>query len=376
MPRRSLNRLALESALSTHGISQAKLANHLSVSREAVSKWLSGRAMPRPDKLLDIALLLDLDVRDISKIEFDDREPVVAFRKKGAAKITEDFIAHAQHMGRLLARLTAYLPFDCLVTPVHLKDPSCDFRYLEAAAQKVRNKLKVGDTDAIEFVSLVGMFGDLQAVIVPALWGTKNNHRNAVHIYLPESTTTWVYLNLDTYVFDFLFWMAHELGHVLSPNLRGEEAEDFADAFAGALLFPAELCAELNSELRRKRTDQTRLSLIARWAEEFGISPVTVVRRLNAYRDESDEPVVEFGPTLYAVATKLNRKWPTVCESIFQTGRPKPGEYIRECEGLFKTPFFDALRQYVSEGEVGASYIQAILDIPLRDAKAIQAELC
>lgn len=57
--------------------------------------------------------------------------------------------------------------------------------------------------------------------------------------FLPESDTTWVYLNLDTNVHDLKFWMAHELGHCLSPSLTGTEvAEDFADAFAGALLFP------------------------------------------------------------------------------------------------------------------------------------------
>ena len=70
------------------------------------------------------------------------------------------------------------------------------------------------------------------------LWGTKKTHENAIHIYLPDSQTTWVYLNLETNVHDFKFWMAHELGHCLSPSLSGNEAEDFADGFAGLLLFP------------------------------------------------------------------------------------------------------------------------------------------
>jgi len=39
-------------------------------------------------------------------------------------------------------------------------------------------------------------------------------------------------------IHDFKFWMAHELGHCLSPSLTGEDAEDFADGFVGALLFP------------------------------------------------------------------------------------------------------------------------------------------
>lgn len=38
--------------------------------------------------------------------------------------------------------------------------------------------------------------------------------------------------------------MAHELGHCMSPGLEGDEAEDFADAFAGCLLYPAELAEQ------------------------------------------------------------------------------------------------------------------------------------
>lgn len=45
-------------------------------------------------------------------------------------------------------------------------------------------------------------------------------------------------LNLDSKVTDFLFWMAHEIGHSIAPSLCDQAAEDFADAFAQSLLFP------------------------------------------------------------------------------------------------------------------------------------------
>jgi len=61
----------------------------------------------------------------------------------------------------------------------------------------------------------------------------------ALHIYLPDSQTTIVYLNLDTKLFDFKFWMLHELGHVKTRGLLDPAAtEAFADSFAYAPLVP------------------------------------------------------------------------------------------------------------------------------------------
>jgi len=376
MAGRTLQLAAIEEALATQGLSQAKIAKLLDVSREAVSKWFKGTSSPRPDKLLDLALLLERDIDDISAIATDEFEPRIAFRKKGNAKITADFISHAKHIGRVLEPLTDFLPFEQLVTPKTLKNPNLDFEYLERAAILVRKKANVRRNAVIEFPDIVGLFADFQAVLVPTLWGTKQNHKNALHIYLPKSTTTWVFLNLDTYAFDFLFWMSHELGHVLTPELRGEEAEDFADAFAGALLFPAQFCEDLEEELARKRTDSSRLSTICSWADDFGISPITLTKRVNAFRAACDEPPYDFGNSLYAAATNLNKRYLTVAEAIIGEGETSAKDYIKHSEAAFKTPFFDVLRQYAAKEEPDASFYQTVLDISLSDAKALRTELC
>jgi hypothetical protein len=102
--------------------------------------------------------------------------------------------------------------------------------------------LPVADTDA--HISRAKEMGRLLKPLVPYLpfdWGKKGRHENALHIFLPDFMTTWVYLNLDVTVHDYKFWMGHELDHGLAPELTGDEAEDFADAFAGALLFPEAL---------------------------------------------------------------------------------------------------------------------------------------
>ena len=97
--RRVFRTEAIGDAMAAAGLNQAALARELDVSREAVSKWLQGRSSPRPDKLLKLALLLDLTLDQIVARVTDATEPVVAFRKMGARKTTEVHIARAQKMG-------------------------------------------------------------------------------------------------------------------------------------------------------------------------------------------------------------------------------------------------------------------------------------
>ncbi|WP_245710987.1 hypothetical protein [Thorsellia anophelis] len=73
------------------------------------------------------------------------------------------------------------------------------------------------------------------------MWGAKQRHENAVYIHLPDSGSTWGYLNLKTNIRDFKFWMTYELDHSLSATLESDDAENFADAFAASLLYPHEL---------------------------------------------------------------------------------------------------------------------------------------
>jgi len=56
----TLNLPVLRDTLLKAGLNQAGLAERLKVSREAVSKWLSGESFPQPDKLLRIGVLLRL----------------------------------------------------------------------------------------------------------------------------------------------------------------------------------------------------------------------------------------------------------------------------------------------------------------------------
>ena len=105
--------------------------------------------------------------------------------------------------------------------------------------EAIRAEIGLDAPDVLDFEHLIHRFRELLAVLIPVLWGARDRHENALHIHLPESATTWVYLNLDSEVHDFKFWMAHELAHVLAPRLRGDEGEDFADSLASAAALPS-----------------------------------------------------------------------------------------------------------------------------------------
>jgi transcriptional regulator with XRE-family HTH domain len=373
---KALNLAKISSAMVQAGFSPAKIAKQLDVSREAVSKWLSGKTLPRPDKLLRLALALDLKLDELVIMAEDPGEPVIAFRKRGNSKTTEEHIARAKDMGRMLSELVPYLPYDLLVQPATLKNPTTDYAYIQQVAAKIRAEIGVAPDDEITFNHLIKKFNDLQAVIVPVLWGKKDKHENALHIYLPDSMTTWVYLNLDVEVHDFKFWMAHELGHVHTPELRGTQAEDFADALAGALIFPETLAAMAYDAVTRARTDKSRVVKIRDIADRYSISLISVYYEINKYAKYRGLETVDLdNGALFGANTNFNKQHLTVSQILFDTDTPDPQSYIETAGELFASPVFDVLKRYLLEHNKSAGYVQSILNTPLLDAKGIHAEL-
>jgi len=373
---KALNIENITAAMEKAGLSPAKISHNLGVSREAVSKWFSGKSLPRPDKLLKLDLTLDLKLDELTLKVDDPTEPVIAFRKRRSTKTTETHIARAKDMGRMLSVLVPYLPYDLLVQPATLKNPTTDYAYVQQVASKLRAEIGVMPDDELSFNHLIKKFNDLQAVIIPVLWGKKDQHENALHIYLPKSMTTWVYLNLDVEAHDFKFWMAHELGHVYTPALRGKEAEDFADAFAGALIFPESLAAMAYDDILRSRTDKSRVVKIRKIAKENSISMVSVYYEVNKYAKHHGLPTIVLdNAALFGANTNFNKQYLTVSRILFDTDKPTVQAYIQTSRELFDSPIFTALQTYLLEHNKPASYVQCIFNTPLLDAKGIHAEL-
>lgn len=368
-----INVVVAKEVMASKGLTQSAIAESIGVTKEAVSQWFLDKSFPKPIKLLQLGKLLGLSLNQLV-ITDDPNMPRVAFRKMRNRKTTHEHIAKAQGMGMLLRQLAPHLPFDADIMPPVLSSPRCDYDYLQKIALKVRKDISIDADGVIDFSHLIKRFNDLHAVIVPVLWGSKNRHENAVHIYLPDSQSTWVYLNLDTNIFDFKFWMAHELGHCLSPTLEGEEAEDFADAFAGALLFPRQKAKVAYEEMMSLSGDAARYARLFVIAKDNIISPYTVYYEINHYAKHVGLPALELS-NIGGRITTFSKGYKTVSAMMFDGEDITPKNFIEKSEEGFDTPFYTVLRKYLKTSTKGAGIINGIMDMPIMDAHGILSEL-
>jgi transcriptional regulator with XRE-family HTH domain len=377
-PNKQLNLERINRQLERLGLSQAQVSSELGVSREAVSKWLKNKTFPRPEKLLRLARFLRLSFDEIvTRIETTN-EPVVAFRKKGSHKISADYIQNAKFTGALLEKLVPSLPFDSFSRPPSLINPRLDYQYIQRVAKGVRLEIGEGDESEIHFQNLITFFNKYHAVIIPVFWGTKHQHENALHIFLPKTMTTWIYLNLDSKIYDFKFWMAHELGHVKSPNLKEDMAEDFADAFAGALLVSKEMAEKEYVHLRRLATVPKQINRLKQVAEVLVVSPITIYYEINKYAKDAKKPKIDLerDREIYKATTNFGKEYPTVSQVLFDNKKPTPSEYISCPKKTFDSPFFEAVTAFLKENKKPAGFIQSVLNLPLADAQLLYEELC
>ncbi len=374
---KTLHREAVNGAMQRTGFNASDLATKLGVSRQAVSNWLNGKGFPRPDKLLKLSVLLKLSFNELVVPSVATMEPQVAFRRMARQKTTDDHLDRARSMGRLLAGLVDYLPFNRLVKADEFINPRKEYAYIQEAVERLRSELKLPTSKVIDFHDLIGRFRDLQAVLVPVLWGKKDRHENALHVFLPDTATNWIFLNLDSNLIDFKFWMAHELAHTYTPLLTGTEGgEDFADAFAGAFLFPQSCAEAAYARVAAHPTEARRVNEIKSISNDSVISFLTVFYEINNYAHYAGKEALRLpDAAIHGAATNVAKAFPTVSNLLFDGQVPKPSQYIRTVERDFKTPFFDALSRYLKASGETASFIRQVMDVSLVDAKALHAEL-
>lgn len=368
-----LNSSAIQSALTQLGMSQKQLAEAVGISPQAITNWLRGKDFPRPASLLKLATTLCLTFDQLVKTS-DSGRPVIAYRKKANVKTTTAHLAKAEGIGMLLKPLVSYLP-ELQALRTLITTPSSDYQKLQTAVSQARNRLGVGEQAVLGYEPLIGEFKNCGAILVPVLWGAKGNHENALHIRLPLEDVTFIFLNLDTRLEDFKFWMAHELAHVLTPELSGkDEGEDFADAFAGALLYPKACVESAYHAARQWQHADSAIRVLMKHAETHMISLNTVYQQTQQYAKATHLPPLPIEESaIHALRNSL--RGPLVSEALFDPMPPSPQRYIAACENTFHTTFFLALKRMIHESGIGASYIQQILDTPLQDALALYEEL-
>ena len=355
------------------GLNAAAIASSLEVSKTIVSEWFRGKKFPRPALLLRLGKLLSLSYAELVS-ELKVAEPIVAYRKHGNAKIKAEDKERAKGLGRAVALLVPYLPFRRLSAPARLIAPRNEPSYIEEAARETRTAMHVPERQ-LRFEDIIGLFTDLKAVLVPVLWGEKDILDNALHVYLPDSQTTIVYLNLDTKLFDFKFWMLHELGHAKTFSLlEGEEAEKFADSFASAILVPESVAIEEYDGLVSVPDMGTRITRVLTTARELLVSPITISKRVDAIAKSRGRDEL-IGKAIYGAAANFNKEYSLVSSSLFASSIPDADALIQVSEGIFKSPFYEALRTYIAEHGESEGIVAASLGIGPADAKAILGAL-
>ena len=363
---------SIKAALTARGWSQDRLAKEIGESPQLVSLWFQGKHFPRPEKLLKLATTLMLGFDQL--VMPDANQAIIAFRKKAGAKTTDEHIVKAQAMAALLKPLVEYLPQRRALHTL-LPNPSTDYAKLQNAVAEVRGRLGIGAQAVLGYTHLIKEFKDNDALLVPVLWGEKQNHKNALHILLPADKVTFVYLNLDTHLEDFKFWMAHELAHVYTPDLAGtNEGEDFADAFAGALLFPQSCAEAAYAKTSQCRGATTMLNSLLESAHAHSISLYTVFRQVQNFAYAKGLPPLPLLDT-QVHATRNNQRNGLVSETLFEPMPPKSEDLIAVTAHVFDSAFFIALKQMLIERGTGAGYVQQILDIGLQDAMALHSAL-
>lgn len=375
--QRTLNADNVKQALQGKGWTQRDLATAVGVSAQSVTNWLQGADFPRPEKLLKLAsaLRLRLDQLQAATAEQLANRPVVAFRRRAATKTTEAHIAKAQAMGALLMPLVPHLPpLRALRTAI--TQPSVVYADLQRTVSQTRDKLGLGHQAVLDYGTLIGEFAANDAFLVPVLWGAQQHHGNALHILLPAQHVTFVYLNLDTYIEDFKFWMAHELAHVYTPDLAGTDAgEDFADAFAGALLFSQPLAATAYREAAAATHKAAVIAALQRHAQAHQISLFTVYRQVQAYAEAMGLPPLDLNEKTDVHAVRNHQRGQLVSTLLFNPLPPEPAAYVAAAHHVFGSSFFDALRRLLRTHGTGPGYVQQLLDIPMSDAVALQLAL-
>jgi transcriptional regulator with XRE-family HTH domain len=378
---RTFNHDFVRTSVDKAGYSFTQLADAIGVSVESVSKWLNGESVPRPGKVAKLGEFLGLSYDQMITRHSAVQEPVVAFRLASKHKATSEQLERGTRLGQLFEQLVPYLPFDKFTAPYQIKNPNCSYGYVNELGCKLRNDMGVKAGAALPLDALFGHLArKVQAVIVPVFWAHRAHGMElAAHIYSQRTHTTWIPLNLDTKFWDAKFWVAHELAHAISfTELKdSEESEKFADALAGTLVVPESAAMETYEKVRSSKSDLDKFNVVVASGKEMDVSPFCVAKQVDRFAHEKAlSPMNLDGETLDQFLAPAKAKEPTLAAVMFPEGTPEARMLCEVTEKKLHSPFFSALSAFLKEGHGGGvSYIQALLDCSLSDARAINSEL-
>lgn len=376
--QRILQSDAVRQALQAKGWTQKDLAEQVGVSAQSVTNWLKGDDFPRPDKLLRLATTLRLRLDQLAAATPAEQalRPVVAFRRRAAAN---DRGPYSQGAGDGRAPGAAGAPPATVAGAAHVDQPAFDRLCRPAArrAARTREKLGIGPHAVLEYATLVSEFAANDAFLPAVLWGERQRHDNALHILLPVQRVTFIspqprHLHRGLQVLDG----ARAGPCVHAGAARHDEGEDFADAFAGALLFPQAVAAVAYRDAAATHRKAERVAVLQRHAQEHQISLYTVFREAQAHAAAWAGPgATRLDEKADIHAVRNARRGQRVSEILFDPLPPEPATYVAAAHSTFGSEFFNALRRLLKAQGTGPGYMQQLLDISLADATALHHAL-
>lgn len=371
-----LNTILIKSTMKALGLSQAQLAQRCSVSKEAVSNWLSGESIPRPNKLKALSEALQIEIDNLLGGEGSLPEPVVAYRTRKNRPVTGSAQEAAFDIARHLRELVPFVRREALFAPPILEAPILDDHYIREAAQQIRSRVGLSPKAPLSREQLLNLHHDFGSFLVPVLWGTnKAGHENALSVYLPESKTSWVIFSLNAHDDDFNYWLAHELGHCYTlHSLQGHDGETFAERFAQELLFPHDVAVDA---LEAITSDASPIGRASWYAGNYGASIVTVIRQADRVAKYLGKPITGLETQEFWTTWEANHHAvPTIVDVLFGSKVLSAEEYILKSEDEFKTPVFRALAQWQAmESGRSPAFISAALNIDLGQAMELSFAL-
>ncbi|TYQ01585.1 UNVERIFIED_ORG: transcriptional regulator with XRE-family HTH domain [Zoogloea ramigera] len=360
-----LNLEKIKSAMQHLGLTQMALAKDCSVSKEAVSNWLAGESIPRPNKLKALAAALQLEIENLIVTD-SASEPVVAYRMRRNRMPTGAALEAAQDQAHHLKQLVPFIRRETVFAPPVLESPRLDDEYIREAARQVRAKNGIGLTAPVSRNELLNLLHDFGALLVPVFWGKeRDGHENALSVYLPDSKTSWVVFNLNAKNDDFNYWLAHELGHCYTLHtLQGDDGEEFAERFAQELLFPIEAAAEAMTLINSAPVKRDQ----ANWfAGKYEVSVITVLKQVDRVAEQAGLPPTGIQTKSFWASWNTTRHLvPSVAHELFGHENITVSDYVTTCEQKFRTPVFEAIASWQQqEGGRSPAFIVGALNIDL-----------
>jgi transcriptional regulator with XRE-family HTH domain len=351
-------------------VSQSDVARAVGVSREAVSKWLSGESKPRPRHHLKLAAFLGMPWNDEATAGMEVGEPALAYV---AGSRHESFIASDDAW---LMRLNGHSTGRALRQRLPRLAAKPDTTHAHRSAREIRAAMGLDERDEIvEPQRILRWLAQYDIHVIPAHLGGE-----AKAIARPRTPTggeiRWLYINLDATLGTIRLALLKEIAHLLlgERDMNGPEEETFAEEFAAAMMLPERQADDI-AALLETAEEAVRHEVIHRFAVIRGIPP-------SVFDRNSPAAGVECAPVEQSSGDRdpsTNPRWSSeehrLADVLFGGIRPEASEFIRRCEHYLSTPVFRAVAEALREKERSFAFVQRIFRCGVIDAMELNDRL-